>query len=430
MLVAVGSPARRAHAAEPNSFRLPWAAGTSQYLTQDVNDDCCGDHVGANKFAWDFALPTGGSFDVVAPAEGTIVHVKMSSNGGCADASCVSDANYLVIDHGDGTQTTMLHLAQGSLDPNVTCGSFVRRGQKLATTGSTGWSTGVHLHVERDPVKRSLSKTCECGGDGMACAPASVEWSLFWPSSSSPNVPMSFDEWKTSANGADRRGLIGPSRNVDDGGEIAYVEADRFSADGGDWRSANGGRKGSFRWTKASEGAGGSWSLKGAVPAPGTYEVWAYVPLSTVTAQLGTELAFEVKGATSTGTKGALDQRIVGGGYRPIKGLERVRLSGAPAESISIAPVNADDARAIAVDGLVLHRVVDGDAMSWKMNAPNPVNSPQLGVALAAKGGGMVASTVLPAERESHGGRTAIVGGAAMLAAMVAGRRLRLRKAR
>jgi len=43
-----------------------------------------------------------------------------------------------VIDHGDGTQTTMLHLAQGSLDPALACGAFVRRGQRVATTGAPG----------------------------------------------------------------------------------------------------------------------------------------------------------------------------------------------------------------------------------------------------------------------------------------------------
>src|SRR6478672_2861231 len=116
-----------AASAAPTSFRLPWAAGASQYLTQDANDDCCSDHVGANKNAYDFASWDGTAFDVLAPAAGTVVHVKMSSKHGCGDSSCVNDANYVVIDHGDGTQTTLLHLAYGSLDPAIQCGTFVRR---------------------------------------------------------------------------------------------------------------------------------------------------------------------------------------------------------------------------------------------------------------------------------------------------------------
>ncbi|MGZ5969799.1 MAG: M23 family metallopeptidase, partial [Polyangiales bacterium] len=124
-----------------SAWRLPWSAGATQYLTQDANDDCCGDHVGVNKNAYDFAAWDGSAFDVVAPAAGTVVHVKMSSKHGCGDSSCANDANYVVIDHGDGTQTTLLHLAYGSLDPSIQCGTFVRRGQRLAVTGSTGWST-------------------------------------------------------------------------------------------------------------------------------------------------------------------------------------------------------------------------------------------------------------------------------------------------
>src|SRR5687767_6198840 len=57
---------------------LPWAAGSSMYLTQDANDDCCSDHVGTNKWAYDFAAYDGSAFDVLAPQAGTIVHVKMA----------------------------------------------------------------------------------------------------------------------------------------------------------------------------------------------------------------------------------------------------------------------------------------------------------------------------------------------------------------
>src|SRR3990167_512880 len=53
--------------------RLPWAAGQSVYLTQDADDDCCSDHVGSNKWAWDFASWDGSAFDVVAPQAGPAV---------------------------------------------------------------------------------------------------------------------------------------------------------------------------------------------------------------------------------------------------------------------------------------------------------------------------------------------------------------------
>src|SRR5262249_36302115 len=144
----------------------------------DCNDSCCNDHVGYNAYSWDFARP--GAFDVLAPRAGTVVHVKMSSNRGGDSASQVDAANYLVIDHGDGTYSVMLHLAYRSLDPAVRCGSFVRAGQRLATTGSTGWSSGNHLHYQVNRIPPGVTRTCECGPDGMACAPTEAHWDLFW----------------------------------------------------------------------------------------------------------------------------------------------------------------------------------------------------------------------------------------------------------
>jgi hypothetical protein len=364
-LVAAPGDAR----AEGTRFRLPWGAGASQYLTQDANDACCSDHVGANKYAFDFALPEGGAFDVVAPADGTLVHVKMSSAKGCGDASCVSDANYVVIDHGDGTQTTMLHLAQGSLDASLSCGAFVRRGQRVATTGSTGWSTGVHLHVERDQVKRDLRKVCECGADGRACAPGYVEWGLFWPSTSQPNVAIAFEEWGSAASPDNRRGLIGPSKNTDDRSEIVYLDAAKSGVIGsGAWRDADaGGRLGGFKLARASDKpsavvaltapAGlGSADKKPLSLRSGTYAVWAYVPVGLA----GGEASYEVRGAADGIVKGTLSLAGSGGAFRPVRGLERVRLAATGKESLAIAGLG-EESQTIALDSIALQRVGELD---------------------------------------------------------------------
>jgi hypothetical protein len=359
--------AGRAHAdAGGPQFRLPWGSGASQYLTQDANDACCSDHVGANKYAFDFALPEGGAFDVVAPAAGTIVHVKMSSAKGCGDPGCVSDANYVVIDHGDGTQTTMLHLAQGSLDPSLTCGGFVRRGQRVATTGSTGWSTGVHLHVERDQVKRDLKKICECGPDGSACAPSQVEWGLFWPSTSQPNLPVDYEEWKSASSPDNRRGLIGPSKNADERDEIAYVEPDgRTSLLSGEWSDAkDGGRRGGFKWARASGKPSALVSLDKAGLRAGTYEVWAFVPLSLS----GGEATYELRGADGGDVRGTLSQAGSGGSFRPIRGLERVRFAATGKESLALA-ATGEETQKLGLDGLLFRRVGDLDGKAAKAAA-------------------------------------------------------------
>jgi len=49
-----------------------------------------------------------------------------------------------MIDHGNGYYTAFGHLS----GYNVSVGSVVSRGQKIATSGNTGVSTGPHLHYE------------------------------------------------------------------------------------------------------------------------------------------------------------------------------------------------------------------------------------------------------------------------------------------
>ena len=52
--------------------------------------------------------------------------------------------NLLIIDHGNGWQSIYGHLTQ----VNVGCGAGVKQGQVVALAGSTGNSTGPHLHFE------------------------------------------------------------------------------------------------------------------------------------------------------------------------------------------------------------------------------------------------------------------------------------------
>ena len=54
--------------------------------------------------------------------------------------------NLVVIDHGNGYSTLYAHMAHGSIV--VKPGDKVAQGQRLGTMGSTGRSTGPHLHFE------------------------------------------------------------------------------------------------------------------------------------------------------------------------------------------------------------------------------------------------------------------------------------------
>ena len=55
-----------------------------------------------------------------------------------------SGGNYVMIDHGNGFVTMYLH--NSSLAVSV--GDVVSQGQTIAYAGSTGYSTGAHLHFQ------------------------------------------------------------------------------------------------------------------------------------------------------------------------------------------------------------------------------------------------------------------------------------------
>jgi murein DD-endopeptidase MepM/ murein hydrolase activator NlpD len=193
-------------------------------LTQDCNDSFYGDHVDSGKNAWDFA--NGTHFPVSAARDGIVTHVKVSSHSGCETAACVDLANYVVIDHGDGTASIYLHLDGDSLDDEVRCGQPVRQGQHLANAGSTGWSTGPHLHFQVNAVHTNDSRLCECGEKGTDCAEDKAAWSSFWSTPKFPSLPVSFDEWPASACG-DRRVALPLSQNVEQPADVRLVTIDR-----------------------------------------------------------------------------------------------------------------------------------------------------------------------------------------------------------
>ncbi len=71
---------------------------------------------------------------IYATAAGTVVTAEYHSGYGY----------YIVIDHGNGFTTLYAHCSSLS----VAVGDKVKQGDTIATTGSTGMSTGVHCHYE------------------------------------------------------------------------------------------------------------------------------------------------------------------------------------------------------------------------------------------------------------------------------------------
>jgi murein DD-endopeptidase MepM/ murein hydrolase activator NlpD len=90
-----------------------------------------GYHVGA-----DFAAPSGKP--VVAVKDGKVLEAKNGTSWGSAYGIAV------VIDHGDGIRAIYAHLSKSL----VKAGDVVVEGEQIGEIGSTGNSTGPHLHLE------------------------------------------------------------------------------------------------------------------------------------------------------------------------------------------------------------------------------------------------------------------------------------------
>ncbi len=132
----------------PAGYVLPWAGGEIHAITQ--GEETSFTHNGAAAYAFDIDMV----YDtVVAARGGKVTMIRQDSNiGGCSRFYSAS-ANYVVIDHGDGTSGLYLHLAADSVAVQV--GQMVTRGDAIAVSGETGvtcagegMAPGPHLHFQ------------------------------------------------------------------------------------------------------------------------------------------------------------------------------------------------------------------------------------------------------------------------------------------
>lgn len=105
----------------PSSTRVTSDYGTRVVPTSGASSNHKGIDIGA-----------AGGADIVAAADGTVKAASYSSAAG----------NYVMIDHGGGLYTVYMHASSLLVSP----GQTVTAGQVIAKVGSTGISTGNHLH--------------------------------------------------------------------------------------------------------------------------------------------------------------------------------------------------------------------------------------------------------------------------------------------
>ncbi|MBU0553560.1 M23 family metallopeptidase [Myxococcota bacterium] len=144
---------------------------TAYFDQGGTSDWHCGDNTYAGHRGTDFGII--GRFDamdegrdVVASAPGEVIAAHDGEFDRCTTGSCAGGGgygNYVAIDHGDGVVTYSAHLREGSV--SVSVGQRVACGQRIGQVGSSGNSTGPHLHFEvRQGVDRVDPFSGPCNG--------------------------------------------------------------------------------------------------------------------------------------------------------------------------------------------------------------------------------------------------------------------------
>ena len=131
--------------------------GVSNYVDHDpgngILDYACksttyNGHKGTDIYTWPFGwyIMENNLVEVVAAEGGQIIH-KEDGNNSYSCSLNGSNWNSVFIQHNDGTVAWYGHLKKNSLTHKA-IGSYVSKGEYLGIVGSSGNSTGPHLHLE------------------------------------------------------------------------------------------------------------------------------------------------------------------------------------------------------------------------------------------------------------------------------------------
>jgi murein DD-endopeptidase MepM/ murein hydrolase activator NlpD len=149
--------------APPAPYRAPFALARSFEVTQAPPDAVTHRDAGS-RYAIDIAMPEGTA--VHAAREGVVINVAHRFFRSGFSTETRDEANFVQILHDDGTHAVYAHLQMDTV--RVRPGQRVERGEYIANSGNTGYSSGPHLHfvVLRNAGLRNESVPVTFAGPG------------------------------------------------------------------------------------------------------------------------------------------------------------------------------------------------------------------------------------------------------------------------
>lgn len=167
-MIALGSPDAQHN--PPGPYRAPFAVG-STYVISQAFPQTFTHTTPDSRYAVDIALPDG--TPVYAARDGVVINVRHDAFRGGASPAMMDQANVVAVLHDDGTIALYGHLHWDSIQVHI--GQHVSRGEALGNSGSTGFSTGPHLHfvvLRNDGVTNVSVPITFTGPSGVAVTPA------------------------------------------------------------------------------------------------------------------------------------------------------------------------------------------------------------------------------------------------------------------
>jgi len=136
------------------AYALPYRPGKAFWVVQGYGGKFT--HRERSRYSIDFAMPEG--TPIYAAREGIVAETKMDSDENGTTEEYRELANYIIVEHPDGTWAEYYHLKENGVQVKVD--EKVQTGELIGYSGNTGYSKIPHLHFAvRKTISGKVSST-------------------------------------------------------------------------------------------------------------------------------------------------------------------------------------------------------------------------------------------------------------------------------